>query len=57
MKNLRIGVRIHDVLQGDEANLSKKLRECGAEVVQLTLPKFVRWSESPQSYSTQKLLE
>lgn len=57
MKKLRIGVRIHDILQSDAANLSEQLRECGAEVVQLTLPKFVRWSESTQSYSTQKLLE
>lgn len=54
-ENFRIGARIHDLFQDDCHDFAKELKESGVEVVQLTLPKFVSWSESPQNYSIDKL--
>lgn len=53
-EKLKIGVRIHDIVR-ECSNLAEKLKETGAELAQLTLPKFVSWSESPQNYSLDKL--
>lgn len=50
----KIGARIHDIIHEGE-NLTEKLKKTDVEVVQLTLPKFVSWSESPQNYSLEKL--
>ena len=54
-QEVRIGARIHDLLQDDHADMSKAISETLVECVQLTLPKFVRWSESPQNYSIAKI--
>lgn len=54
-RKLRIGARIHDLLQDSQLNMSAALQESSVECVQLTLPKFVRWSESPQNYSMEKI--
>ena len=51
----QIGARIHDLLQDCHANLSEALVASTVDCVQLTLPKFVRWSESPQNYSFEKI--
>ena len=53
-EKIKIGARIHDIIREEEF-LSERLKDSGAEVVQLTLPKFVSWSESPQNYSLEKL--
>lgn len=53
-EKFKIGVRIHDIVRESD-NLSEKIKLSEAEVVQLTLPKFVSWSESPQNYSIDKL--
>ena len=53
-KIFKLGARIHDILF-EGAHLTERLKETGVEVVQLTLPKFVSWSESPQNYSLEKL--
>ena len=52
--NIKIGARIHDIVREGES-LAFRLKQTDAEVVQLTLPKFVSWSESPQNYSLEKL--
>ena len=53
--NFQIGARIHDLLQDCHADLSETLVASTVDCVQLTLPKFVRWSESPQNYSFEKI--
>lgn len=53
--NFQIGARIHDLLQDCHADLSEALVASTVDCVQLTLPKFVRWSESPQNYSFEKI--
>lgn len=53
-EKLKIGVRIHDIVREND-NLSEKIKATEAEIAQLTLPKFVSWSESPQNYSLEKL--
>lgn len=53
-EKIKIGARIHDIIREEEF-LSERLKDSEAEVVQLTLPKFVSWSESPQNYSLEKL--
>lgn len=53
--NFQIGARIHDLLQDCHADLSEALVASTVDCVQLTLPKFVRWSESPQNYSMKKI--
>ena len=53
-ETIKIGARIHDIVR-EGKYLPKRLKEAAAEVVQLTLPKFVSWSESPQNYSLEKL--
>ena len=53
--NFQIGARIHDLLQDCHANLSEVLVASTVDCVQLTLPKFVRWSETPQNYSLEKV--
>lgn len=53
-EKIKIGARIHCIIREEEF-LSERLKDSGAEVVQLTLPKFVSWSESPQNYSLEKL--
>ena len=55
VRTLRVGARIHDLLQDTQLNMSAALQEASVECVQLTLPKFVRWSESPQNYSMEKI--
>lgn len=52
--NIKIGARIHDIVREGES-LTFRLKQTDAEVAQLTLPKFVSWSESPQNYSIDKL--
>ena len=42
-EKIKIGARIHDIIREEEF-LSERLKDSGAEVVQLTLPKFVSWS-------------
>lgn len=54
-QGFRIGARIHDLLQDSQMNMSAALQESSVECVQLTLPKFVSWSESPQNYSMEKI--
>lgn len=53
-EKIKIGARIHDIIREEEF-LSERLKDSEAEIVQLTLPKFVSWSESPQNYSLEKL--
>lgn len=53
--NFQIGARIHDLLQDCHADLSEALVASTVDCVQLTLPKFLRWSESPQNYSFEKI--
>ena len=53
--NFQIGARIHDLLQDCHADLAEALVASTVDCVQLTLPKFVRWSESPQNYSMKKI--
>lgn len=52
---IKIGARIHDLVRGDVSDLTEALKELGADIVQLTLPKFVDWNESPQNYPIEKL--
>ena len=53
--NFQIGARIHDLLQDCHADMPSAIRALNVDCVQLTLPKFVRWSESPQNYSIEKV--
>lgn len=55
VQQFRIGARIHDLLQDNHADMSATLVDTSVKCVQLTLPKFVRWSESPQNYSMEKI--
>lgn len=55
-RQIKIGARIHDIVREGE-NLTSRLKETEVELVQLTLPKFVSWSELPQDYSPDKLKE
>ena len=54
-KKFQIGARIHDLLQESHSDMSAALADASVKCVQLTLPKFVRWSESPQNYSMEKI--
>ena len=55
VQEFRIGARIHDLLQDSHVDLSAALIDASVKCVQLTLPKFVQWSESPQNYSMGKI--
>lgn len=56
-QSFRIGARIHDLLQDCNVDMSQAIANTSVECVQLTLPKFVCWSESPQNYSIKRIKE